>query len=57
MEERIEQPYFEEEQGFALWIKAIVLLPVVVLCLPAIVMWWAVVVSLSGFDPLPRFSR
>lgn len=47
MEERIEQPYFEEEQGFSLWIKAIVLLPVVVLGFPAIVMWWAVVVSLT----------
>ena len=54
MDEWAEQPYFEEEQGFALWIKALVLLPVVVLCLPAIVMWWAVVVSLrdeSSFLP------
>jgi hypothetical protein len=54
VEEWAEQPYFEEEQDFALWIKAIVLLPVVVLCLPAIVMWWAVVVSLrdeSSFLP------
>ena len=54
MEERIEQPYFEEEQGFALWIKAIALLSVVVLCIPAIVVWIAVVVSLrdeSSFLP------
>ena len=40
MEERIEQqPDFEEEQRFPLWIKAIVLLPVVVLTFFAIQMW------------------
>ena len=39
MEERVERPYFEEEQRFPLWIKAIVLLPVVVLAYPAILMW------------------
>lgn len=40
MEERIEQPNFEEEQRFPLWIKAIVLLPVVVLAYFAILMWF-----------------
>jgi hypothetical protein len=39
VEEPIEQPYFEEEQGFPLWIKAIVLLPVVVLGSLAVLMW------------------
>jgi hypothetical protein len=39
VEERIEQPYFEEEQRFPLWIKVIVLLPVVVLAYFAILMW------------------
>jgi hypothetical protein len=40
VEERIEQqPDFEEEQRFPLWIKAIVLLPVVVLTFFAIQMW------------------
>lgn len=53
MAERIEQPYFEEEQGFALWIKAIALLPVVVLCIPAIVGWIAVVVSLTDGSRFP----
>jgi hypothetical protein len=40
VEERIEQPNFEEEQRFPLWIKAIVLLPVVVLAYSAILMWF-----------------
>ena len=40
VEERIEQPNFEEEQRFPLWIKAIVLLPVVVLACSAILMWF-----------------
>jgi hypothetical protein len=40
VEERIEQPYFEEEQRFPLWIKVIVLLPVVVLAYSAILMWF-----------------
>ena len=40
MEERIEQPNFDEEQRFPLWITAIVLLPVVVLAYFAIVMWF-----------------
>jgi hypothetical protein len=35
----MKQPYFEEEQRFPLWIKAIVLLPVVVLTYFAIQMW------------------
>lgn len=39
MEERIEKLYFEEEQHFPLWIKAIVLLPVAILGFPAILMW------------------
>ena len=40
MEEHLERPYFEEEQRFPLWIKAIVLLPVVVLGYPAVLMWF-----------------
>jgi hypothetical protein len=51
VQEPIEQPLFEEEQGFALWIKAIVLLPVVVLGLFAIVMWMLVVQSLIYTRP------
>jgi hypothetical protein len=39
VEEQVEQPDFEEEQRFPLWIKAIVLLPVVVLTYSAIQMW------------------
>ena len=39
MEERVEQLYFEEEQRFPLWIKAIALLPVVVLGYPVILLW------------------
>jgi hypothetical protein len=39
VEERIEQPYFEEEQHFPPWIKAIALLPVAILGCPAILMW------------------
>ncbi len=39
VEERIQQPDFEEEQRFPLWIKAIVLLPVVVLTFFAIQGW------------------
>jgi hypothetical protein len=35
----VERPAFEEVQRFPLWIKAIVLLPVVVLAYPAIRMW------------------
>jgi hypothetical protein len=39
VEERIEQPHFEEEQRFPLWIKVIVLLPVVILGSLSILMW------------------
>jgi hypothetical protein len=39
VEERVEQLYFEEEQLFPLWIKAIALLPVVVLGYPVILLW------------------
>jgi hypothetical protein len=39
VEKRIEQPYFEEEQHFPPWIKAIALLPVAILGCPAILMW------------------
>jgi hypothetical protein len=38
-EQQVEQPDFEEEQRFPLWIRAIVLLPVVVLTYSAIQMW------------------
>jgi hypothetical protein len=42
MEEYLEQRlYFEEEQHFPLWIKAIVLLPVVAFGYPAILMWFS----------------
>ncbi len=39
MEERLEQPYFEEKQFFALWIKVIVLLPVVIFSSAAVFAW------------------
>ncbi len=35
----MERPHFEEEQRFPLWIKAVVLLPVVVLAYFAVRMW------------------
>ena len=38
MEEHLELLYFEEEQRFPLWIRAIVLLPVVAFGYPAILM-------------------
>ena len=42
MEEHLQQRLcFEEEQRFPLWIKALVLLPVVALGYPAIVMWFS----------------
>ena len=41
MEEHLERLYFEEEQRFPLWIKAIVLLPVVAFGYPAILMWFS----------------
>ncbi len=41
MEEHLERLYFEEEQRFPLWIRAIVLLPVVALGYPAILMWFS----------------
>ncbi len=41
MEEYLERLYFEEEQRFPLWIRAIVLLPVVALGYPAILMWFS----------------
>jgi hypothetical protein len=40
MEEHLELLYFEEDQRFPLWIRAIVLLPVVALGYPAILMWF-----------------
>jgi hypothetical protein len=40
MEKYPERLYFEEEQRFPLWIKAIVLVPVVALGCPAILMWF-----------------
>jgi hypothetical protein len=40
MEEHPQRLYFEEEQRFPLWIKAIVLLPAVALGIPAILMWF-----------------
>ena len=40
MEEHRQPLLFEEEQRFPLWIKAIVLLPVVVLGYPAVLMWF-----------------
>jgi hypothetical protein len=40
MEEHLQRLYFEEEQRFPLWIKAIVLLPVVPLGFPATLMWF-----------------
>jgi hypothetical protein len=39
MEEQRNHLYFQEAQRFPLWIKAIALLPVVVLTYPAILMW------------------
>lgn len=39
MEERLEQLYFEEKQSFAWWIKAIVLLPVIILGSAAVFAW------------------
>lgn len=39
MEEHLERLYFEEEQHFPLWIKAIVLPPVAILGSPAILAW------------------
>jgi len=39
MREQNNYPYFQEAQRFPLWIKAIALLPVVVLTYPAILMW------------------
>jgi hypothetical protein len=39
MEEQSNHLYFQEAQGFPLWIKAIALLPVVALAFPAILMW------------------
>jgi hypothetical protein len=41
MEEHLERLYFEEEQRFPLWIRAIVLLPVVALGYPAILLWFS----------------
>ena len=41
MEEHLQPLFFEEEQRFPLWIKAIVLLPVVALGFPAILMWFS----------------
>jgi hypothetical protein len=41
MEEHPERVYFEEEQRFPLWIRAIVLLPVVVFVYPTILMWFS----------------
>ena len=41
MEEHLERLYFEEEQRFPLWIRAIVLLPVVTLGYPAILLWFS----------------
>ncbi len=40
MEERPQPLFFEEEQRFPLWIRAIVLLPVGVLGYPAVLMWF-----------------
>ena len=39
MEEHLQRLFFEEEQRFPLWIRAIVLLAVVALGCPAILMW------------------
>jgi hypothetical protein len=39
VERRLERLYFEEEQRFPLWIRAIVLLPIVVLVFPIILLW------------------
>ena len=41
MEEHLERLFFEEEQRFPLWIRAIVLLPVVALGYPAILLWFS----------------
>jgi hypothetical protein len=41
MEKHPERLYFEEEQRFPLWIKAIVLVPVAALGCPAILMWFS----------------
>src|SRR5919199_658186 len=39
VEEQVEQLYFKEAQHFPLWIKAIALLPVVILGYPAFLLW------------------
>lgn len=39
MEERVEQPYFEEKQSFSWWIKVIVLLPVILFGSAAVFSW------------------
>jgi hypothetical protein len=39
MEQHLQPLFFEEEQRFPLWIRAIVLLVVVALGCPAILMW------------------
>jgi hypothetical protein len=39
VEEHLQRLFFEEEQGFPPWIRAIVLLPVVALGCPAILLW------------------
>src|SRR3954449_8405840 len=39
MEEHLQHLFFEEEQRFPLWIRAIVLLGVVAFAFPAILMW------------------
>lgn len=41
MEEHLQPLFFEEEQRFPLWIRAIVLLPVVALGYPAFLMWFS----------------
>ncbi len=41
MGEQLERLYFEEEQRFPLWIRAIVLLPVVALGYPTILIWFS----------------
>jgi hypothetical protein len=47
MEEHLQRLYFEEEQCFPLWIRAIVLLPVVGLGYPAILMWFSMEADLG----------
>ena len=41
MEKHPQRLYFEEEQRFPLWIKAIVLVPIAALGCPAILMWFS----------------